>query len=287
MKKSGVPSHKKLILGAAIVCAAALGGAYVFSQWSSYHNFEGRCLYCHLEVPKEGEGPGEGGNPPLGGNSPIFLRDLTGMCAECHKDALKVSHPVDMLPAMKVPSEMPLDWRGAVTCITCHFAHKNGFGAAHIRVKASGAGLCIKCHGAMEASLHSASMGTAHVASPVNAPFDTAGIGLILDKLSLKCLSCHDAVSTFDVSIATAANPPGYYHNGSSLNLSHPIGGLYSAAKEKYGPSLRDEDRLPPQIKLFGGRVGCATCHDPYSKEHSRLVMSNRRSALCFACHRK
>lgn len=275
MKKRRLFSIKKLILGAAIVCVAALGAAYVYSQWSSYHNFEGRCLECHLNVPKGGEEPG------------IFLRNMTGMCTECHKDALKVSHPVDMLPTMKVPSEMPLDWRGAVTCLSCHFAHKDGFGPQHIRVKASGAGLCVQCHGEVEASLHSASMGTAHVASPVNAPLDAYRVGLILDPLSLKCLSCHDAVSTFDTSVATAANPPGYYHNGSSLNLSHPIGILYSDSKVKYGPSLRNADQLPPQIKLFGGRVGCATCHDPYSKEHSRLVMSNKRSALCFACHRK
>lgn len=278
MREQGMLTRKKLILGAVIICGVALGAAYVSSKWSSYHNFEGKCLDCHLDVPKENE---DTGYPP------IFLRDMTGMCAECHKDALKVSHPVDMLPTMNVPSGMPLDWRGAVTCITCHFAHKDGFGATHIRVKASGAGLCVQCHGAVEASLHSASMGTAHVASPVNAPLGAGGLELTLDKLSINCLSCHDAVSTFDANVATAANPPGYYHNGSSLNLSHPIGGLYSVAREKYGPSLRAADQLPPQIKLFGGRVGCATCHDPYSKEHSRLVMSNKRSALCLACHRK
>ncbi|MBI5970861.1 MAG: hypothetical protein HY884_06875, partial [Deltaproteobacteria bacterium] len=58
-------------------------------------------------------------------------------------------------------------------------------------------------------------------------------------------------------------------------------------AKEKYKASLRDLDMLPKQIKLFGGKIGCATCHDPFSKGHSRLVISNRKSALCLACHRK
>ncbi|MBI5971416.1 MAG: hypothetical protein HY884_09720, partial [Deltaproteobacteria bacterium] len=262
MKKLDMPSSKKLLLTAAILCGAALGADAVFSKWSSYHNFDGKCLDCHLDVPKDGEDPG------------IFLRDLTGMCAECHKDALKVSHPVDMKPTMDVPSAMQLDSRGAVTCITCHFAHKDGYGGSHIRVKFGGAGLCVQCHGEVEASLHSASLGTAHAASAVNASLGNAEIINILDPLSIKCLSCHDSVSAFDAAVSTPWNPPGYYHNGSPLNLSHPIGGLYSDAKEKYKASLRDLDMLPKQIKLFGGKIGCATCHDPFSKGHSRLVIS-------------
>jgi len=39
------------------------------------------------------------------------------------------------------------------------------------------------------------------------------------------------------------------------------------------------------EIRLFEGRIGCGTCHDPFSKLPKQLVMSNKGSRICLACH--
>jgi len=38
---------------------------------------------------------------------------------------------------------------------------------------------------------------------------------------------------------------------------------------------------------LFDGKVGCLSCHNPYGDKKYSLVMENKRSGLCLACHRK
>ncbi|MFQ5586436.1 MAG: hypothetical protein ACE5GF_06415 [Thermodesulfobacteriota bacterium] len=98
--------------------------------------------------------------------------------------------------------------------------------------------------------------------------------GATLDPESTRCLSCHNKTVPFDT-----AN-------------HHPVGIVYSEAAP-----------LDPAIRLFNGRIGCATCHVPYSEAYHQaltdersafpsipdpfLVIDNRRSELCLACHVK
>ena len=60
---------------------------------------------------------------------------------------------------------------------------------------------------------------------------------------------------------------------------------------------------LDPAIRLIDGRIGCGTCHVPYTEANHQtlsnersafpsvpdplLVMDNRRSELCLECHIK
>ncbi|MFQ5328996.1 MAG: hypothetical protein ACE5D4_03285 [Thermodesulfobacteriota bacterium] len=106
------------------------------------------------------------------------------------------------------------------------------------------------------------------------AVLPTQADGAPLDSESTRCLSCHNDSVPYD----TADH--------------HPVGVAYSKAAT-----------LNPSIQLFNGRVGCATCHVPYSKaDHQTLterrsaipsipdpllIMDNRRSELCQACHNK
>ena len=39
------------------------------------------------------------------------------------------------------------------------------------------------------------------------------------------------------------------------------------------------------RLRFFNGKVGCGSCHDPYSTIHKKLVMSDENSKLCFSCH--
>lgn len=257
-----------------IFAVISLGGGFVSSQWSSYHNFEGRCLECHLTIPGPGEAPR------------VFTKDISVMCKGCHKGVQEMSHPVDVKPSMQVTEKFPLDWKGDVTCATCHPIHQQGYGDFHLRARASGEAFCTLCHSSLDKDIHRAAMGTAHVSSSTGAKYVAWINENTLDELSLKCMSCHDAAFSRD-SLVEPPPSPGLFHNNSELGLSHPIGVSYIEAKRKYQGAYRNMEELPPQIKLFGGQVGCGSCHNPYSKQHYELVMSNERSALCLACHVK
>lgn len=259
-----------------IIIVIAIAAGFVHSRWSSYHDFEGKCLDCHLTVPVPGETPR------------IFTRDVTNMCKSCHKGVQELSHPVDMNPSMQVPSNFPLDWKGHITCATCHPIHKDGFGNSHLRIKAVGEGFCSMCHSDLAGKLHNVALGTAHVSSAKNlGRFMPAETERVLDELSLRCMQCHDATFSTDSLVERPADFAGLFHNSSSLGVSHPIGVSYLEAKRQYHGAYRNVEDLPKEIKLFGGQVGCGSCHNPYSKQHNELVMSNERSALCLACHVK
>lgn len=53
-----------------------------------------------------------------------LVKDVVALCLDCHGDReLFTVHPVDIRPAVAVPSDLPLDASGTMTCTTCHDAH--------------------------------------------------------------------------------------------------------------------------------------------------------------------
>ncbi len=259
----------------ALVAVAALAGGYVYSRQTDYHNFRGRCLECHLTEPAPGDTPR------------TFVKDIDEMCYTCHSDVKELSHPVGVIPTMKVSKEFPLDWSGKITCVTCHPAHKFGSGPSHLRSRASGQGFCVMCHDNLDTALHETSVGSAHMGTTMASGIEVGELGATLDTLSLKCLACHDATTAPDSLVDNAAIRNTVFHDNTDIGLSHPIGMSYYDTKRKYFGAYRDVKDLPKEIKLYGGIVGCGSCHNPYSKLHSELVMSNEKSALCLACHVK
>jgi predicted CXXCH cytochrome family protein len=106
---------------------------------------------------------------------------------------------------------------------------------------------------------------------------------------SLICLSCHNgalAVSTLPSShLLLSAHRAGFTF-GEFSTRDHPIGIEYPARLKGY----RSASQVGAAgIPLPEGRIECVSCHDPHNErgEAAMLVMSNRRSALCLACHEK
>jgi len=188
---------------------------------------------------------------------------------------------------MKMPSGFPLDWSGKMTCATCHPVHRPGNGPYHLRSRKGGQGLCMLCHNDLENALHKLSVGTAHMGGAANSRLMIGELGDVLDELSIQCLACHDAIFGTDSLVENLTLRKQLFHNTNNIGLSHPIGMSYVETKRQYMGAYRAVDKLPKEITLFGGIVGCGSCHNPYSKLHSELVMSNEGSALCFGCHVK
>ena len=107
---------------------------------------------------------------------------------------------------------------------------------------------------------------------------------------SLICLSCHDgslATSTIGAAHAILSEVRGGFLPPDGLaGRDHPIGVPYPSSNRDYRPAAFLEAQ---HVRLPDGRVECISCHDPHDSAgvDKMLVMSNRRSALCLACHVK
>lgn len=198
------------------------------------------------------------------------------VCGGCHPENTRLSHPVGMVPSMAVPVDLPLDAYGQVTCTTCHLHHDQivptGTGMRSLR-RAAIATLCRSCHRDEPVLNHRGNLPFAHAAGRDTEDFDARGV----DRRSLACLGCHDSLHP-QVGEASWGAPRGASF---SVATSHPIG--VQLGNGGSGGSWRQP--VDPNIHLFGGRVGCPSCHDPFSLAPEKLVMDNHGSKLCFGCH--
>ncbi|MCK9454403.1 MAG: cytochrome c3 family protein [Sulfurimonas sp.] len=137
---------------------------------------------------------------------------------------------------------------------------------------------------------------------------------------SMLCLSCHDGISSQGVSAVSSydghniLNPPGSGVGGSSspnCKACHPFSrgeaGLFPSEVWQIGPILSDDHPVSidyndaatakpsefkavpdSDVKLFGGKVECATCHDVHNPEYGLFLRKpNTGSSVCNSCHIK
>ena len=227
------------------------------------HLAEAECGECHLA-----------GNAVNEVNAAKLLASQERLCGRCHENALKASHPSGFMPPRALPVEYPADWKGDLTCSTCHVPH--GVAPGLLRGARRGKQLCLACHDELffrrMKDQGGSLVASGHLSGGPSRAAD-------LDAFSLQCLGCHD----------NAADAPAVRVGGSGLvrhgdgGLNHPIGIRYRDAVRS--GSFRPEAMLPRQILLPGGKVGCLACHQAYRKDHGKLVMSNQGSRLCLQCH--
>lgn len=113
------------------------------------------------------------------------------------------------------------------------------------------ADLCKVCHDCTKGM--GCVIGVVHLGSSQN-----------IKELVRECRVCHDGMQGLNIG---------------SLK-DHKIDVLYIP-----GPDFKIIDYTP--VVLVDGRVTCISCHNPYSNDVSRLVISDQNSRLCLTCHRK
>jgi len=230
---------------------------------AGFHPRNMDCTTCHLaeNVTKK--------------NAHQLIANQEQLCRRCHATAMQVAHPSGMPPHQAVPKNFPLDWKGDVTCSTCHFIHPKQ--SRHLRGAGNGRTFCLECHAE---SFFSAMIdkGTSIERSGHLAE-QALPEGVDLDPYSRQCMSCHIENGS---AIAMKIDTRGIVRHSSGKS-NHPVGMAYG---QVVGTELyRNRSELKPQIFLPGGKVGCVSCHQGYSQQHGALVMSNDRSALCLECH--
>ncbi len=235
----------------------------------SNHDFVGRCNGCHLSTPEKGD-------------KIRFSRSINFLCLECHDGADDNSHPTGMVPTMRIPDGFILDWNGKMTCVTCHDPHSPASNQ-YLRTEMRGRDFCNLCHQGLM-PMQNPHIGTVSIAHSKRGIYDdNSSFSQILDRVSLECLGCHDGVIASDASYKIVDTETVTYQRD---GLSHPIGMDYRKAALR-DRELRPVEALSPYIALYDGKVGCASCHNPYSGQHRMLTMNNVGSALCLECHIK
>ncbi len=223
------------------------------------------CGRCHLA-----------GEKVTAGNAAQLLGTQERLCGSCHADALTLSHASGFAPGRPLPAAYPLDWKGDMTCSTCHAIHDHKPG--HLRGARRGRDFCLACHTesfflAMADGGESLTR-TGHLAANPTDP------GLPLDPASLRCLDCHSGKADSGPAVELAS---GGLLRHAEHGINHPIGVPYARAMQ-YG-GYRPVAQLSAAIRLPEGRLGCISCHAGYSRRHGELVIANRGSRLCFECH--
>lgn len=265
-----------IIYGVLLIAASALsrdGGDHDFSRE--------QCRICHT-----------GKDRPSRYN---ITSSITHSCLTCHQDIFDEGymHPVDIrAKGVQVPIDFPLSGNGLITCVTCHDVHssaRNNYGRKtnFLRRQAHGKAFCDICHlnTLRGTNTHEAVFNNAHF----NSKYIVNDTQNTIDAMSRDCLSCHDG----SVGSLVELKAGSWLHSTNFLKFDkggkHPIGMNYEIARRKNRKSaLKPIDMVDKRIRFFGrnhDKMGCGSCHNPFSSAKNKLVISNVGSKLCLACH--
>jgi predicted CXXCH cytochrome family protein len=244
-----------LAASATFILAAPRGG---------FHPAAMPCEGCHLA-----------GKSVTPGQAHLLIASQERLCGSCHPKALQVSHPSGFAPRSKPPADYPLDWKGDLTCSTCHEVH--GKAPGMMRGSRRRRELCLSCHDAKFFDRMKDQGASMMISGHLDAgnTMQTAG----LDAYSVQCMECHD--SKGDSNALSIDRNMIVRHDTGAAN--HPIAVKY--AEVARGGGYRPVEQLSKRILLPNGRLSCVSCHDGYNGNHGKLVAMTTGSSLCFECH--
>lgn len=245
----------------------ALGwGAWLSADTRSYqlHPAAMSCGTCHLA-----------GSAVTADNASTLVASQEALCGRCHPKAIQVSHPTGFAPNGKLPAAFPLDWKGDLTCSTCHDVHGNTPG--RIRGTKRGRDLCLTCHAQKFFDAMRDQGSSMLLSGHLNTGIDLRTADL--DVYTLQCMGCHGTYS--DANGTRIDKNLVLRHSNNTVN--HPIGRRYAESISFGG--FRPEQVVSRKLLLPEGKLSCVSCHQGYTKDHGKLVMPNVGSSLCFECH--
>ncbi|MBF0125904.1 MAG: cytochrome c3 family protein [Magnetococcales bacterium] len=254
---------KPVLLGAGIML---LGVSPLAGGGDVAHLADSKCQECHLSARVEPD------------KARLLVASQEKLCAGCHPKAIQMSHPSGFVPRRPLPAGFPLDWKGELTCASCHHIHGKQPGLP--RVAATGADLCRACHDdSFFIALSEQGKRKPFAVHEERAPPPVAVV--VLDALSRHCMECHDDKGG-TAQERVSLNAKGVVRHMSNA-LSHPLGGLYVILSQFGG--YRPVGSLPETVLLQDGKVGCLSCHEKYRAQEHGGVIVTRYESVCHACH--
>ncbi|MDO8413618.1 MAG: cytochrome c3 family protein [Gallionellaceae bacterium] len=102
---------------------------------SRMHPLNTECATCHVS-----------GRDTTASTAATLIGNQEQLCARCHSNSMQNSHPSGFIPPAeyRIPVRYPLDWRGYITCSTCHEVHSDR--SYRLRDNVRGRNMCLACH---------------------------------------------------------------------------------------------------------------------------------------------
>ena len=171
------------------------------------HPVDMDCRDCHLA---------QGAIDPSNAN--ILIASQEVLCSGCHQNALTASHPTGIKPSSPMPQQFPLDWKGDLTCSTCHNVHAGS--PKKLRVQQAGRALCESCHAA-EFFARMKDGGTSVMSfGHLDARASLSGD---IDNFSIQCMACHELLAG---NLQVRVSGRVMRHDNNRIN--HPVGMRYA-----------------------------------------------------------
>lgn len=252
----------KLVLAVLLVLMAISITWILAAPRVGFHPGAMPCEGCHLA-----------GKDVTSEQAHLLIAPQEKLCGNCHAKANQVSHPSGFAPKKKLPANYPTDWKGDLTCSSCHDVHGKTLGL--MRGTKRGKELCLSCHDTKFFTRMKDDGASVTVSGHLDTGMSSITVGL--DTYSIQCMECHnDKGDAPDIDRHMVLR-----HESGAMN--HPISTPYEDVTRSGG--YRPISQLSKRIFLPNGRLSCVSCHDGYSKTHGRLVTATAGSALCFECH--
>lgn len=203
----------------------------------------------------------------IGSKHDLSINASVQVCVQCH-----TPHSASTQDGLIVA---PL-WNRRITNLDAFTPYASPTMTEICPTRPSGISLaCLSCHdgtggGAVNGTDQHSVINVPKVNNPANGSATDSGAG---------CLKCHPGGGQFSRALTVMGGP--------DLTNDHPISMSYPVANSNYH-NPPDVQKGWMDVKLFGGKVECPTCHavhDPTNVPFLRVA--NGGSTLCLRCHNK
>ena len=201
----------------------------------------------------------------------------TQICVFCH-----TPHAANSSLTDGNPGQAPI-WNRRITDDTQFQLYEGSFSVPTGPTPSPISVACLSCHDGV-----SATGGVSAVASnDVHVVINTPGAGSV-NALNPNCSACHP----FAQPEGGELYPSEAWQIGADLTNDHPISINYNTSFEHTGGLGGEFEPAPLNgVKLFNGKVECASCHDVHAGGIDFFLRgttdNNSNSKLCKSCHVK
>jgi predicted CXXCH cytochrome family protein len=267
------------IISGLLLCATA--GARAATE--NPHDFQRiGCNHCHILVP--------GQSKTVQKN--VFRKNIDDLCQECHAASLEdnLNHRVGIRPSMRVPSDLHLNDKGELSCVTCHDPHgeyvsgRSSSRTYFLRRNMLKRELCLACHGEEN---YQEPKTTVELLAPVNnAVVDALPVPLIGmvsdDRLEEVVVQINDADLVLSVHNKTFSTLLKLREGINTIRISGtdvvPL-----VVNILFNPAL-PKDMTYRRYSSHGmlNRKDCFVCHEERGRTYA---ISGDDAKLCAKCH--
>lgn len=107
---------------------------------------------------------------------------------------------------------------------------------------------------------------------------------VLLDKQTVRCLECHGDMLSIGTDRAGREVVQKNFH---AVIGSHALGLDYFQKARELPAVFLEPDPNRNNVIFIGGKLGCLSCHNPFSKRPFHLNASEADGTLCQQCHRR